>query len=461
VNAPLTLKRAVALIDGLAEPRPPEFSDDAIALSFVDQHADDLRYVALWNKWLEYDGTRWRLDETIVALDLARKICREKAADCKRKDLIRRALASAKTASAVLQLSRADRRIAATADQWDADPWALNTPTGMVELKTGKVRPHRRDDYMTKLTAVAPGGDCPLWHAFLNRITNGDEELQRFLQRLCGYALTALTVEHALFFAHGSGANGKTVFISTIAGILNDYHCAAPIETFTASKTDRHPTELADLHGARLVTATETEEGRNWAESRIKMLTGGDKVKARFMRQDLFEYVPQFKLLIAGNHKPRLRSVDEAIKRRVNLIPFVVTIPPKERDKDLGEKLKAEWPGILSWMIEGCMEWQRMGLQPPTAVQEATAQYIAGEDTLAAWIEECCELAANYWERTQTLFASWTGWADRSGEERGDTKQFRARIESKPDIYHKREPGTGRTGYQGIRLRAPDMDRNW
>jgi putative DNA primase/helicase len=169
--------------------------------------------------------------------------------------------------------------------------------------------------------------------------------------------LTAATRDHALFFGYGTGANGKSVLLSTVAGILGDCHKTAPIETFIASNVDRHPTDLAMLRGARLVTATETEEGRQWAESRIKSLTGGDRVSARFMRQDFFEYTPQFKLFIAGNHRPGLRSVDEAIRRRFHLIPFAVTIPAEERDGELTEKLKAEWPGILAWIVAGCLNW--------------------------------------------------------------------------------------------------------
>jgi putative DNA primase/helicase len=186
-----------------------------------------------------------------------------------------------------------------------------------------------------------------------------------YLQRAVGYALTGLTQEHALFFAYGTGANGKSVLLSTAAGLLGDYHKTAPIETFTASNSDRHPTDLASLRGARLVTATETEEGRRWAEARIKQLTGGDTISARFMRQDFFEFAPSFKLFIAGNHKPSLRSVDEAIRRRFHLVPFAVTIPSEERDSDLAEKLKDEWPGILAWLIEGCLEWQTEGLRRP------------------------------------------------------------------------------------------------
>jgi putative DNA primase/helicase len=267
--------------------------------------------------------------------------------------------------------------LAATAQQWDADPWALNTPDGVVDLRTGEIRPHRPTDYLAKITAVGPRNtSCPLWKAHLKRILNDDADLTSYLQRVLGYALTGSTREHALFFAYGVGSNGKSVTVNTVAGILADYAQTATIETFTASFADRHTTELAALRGARLVTASETEEGRRWAESRIKMLTGGDPIRARFMRQDEFEFQPQLKLLISGNHKPGLRSVDEAIKRRFHLIPFTLTIPPVERDADLTEKLKSEWPAILSWMIAGCLAWQQTRLNPPAAVRDATAAYL-------------------------------------------------------------------------------------
>ena len=273
----------------------------------------------------------------------------------------------------------------------------LNTPGGVVDLKTGVTRSHRAEDYFTRITAVAPGGECPTWKQFLIRICGGDAELEAFLQRLAGYALTGLTVEHALFFSHGLGGNGKSVFSNTIAGALGDYHKTAPIETFTASSADRHPTDLAGLRGARLVTAIETEEGRRWAESRIKSLTGGDKIAARYMRQDFFEFTPQFKLLISGNHKPGLRSVDKAIRRRFHLIPFTVTIPPEERDGQLPDKLKGEWPGILAWMIDGCLEWQQKGLSAPAAVTGATADYLDAEDAMSAWLDECCVRSPQSW----------------------------------------------------------------
>jgi putative DNA primase/helicase len=441
---------------GNIEPRPPQFTDEALALSFAERHAKDLRYVAAWSRWLRWDGTRWQFDDTLHALDLARHICREVSSSCSKATLAA-ALASAKTVGAVVSLARSDRRLAATVDQWDADPWMLATPQAVVDLRTGKMRPHRPEDYLTKIAATAAGGACPMWHSFLDKVTAGDCELQCFLQRMAGYALTGLTREHALFFLYGTGANGKSVFVNTISGVLGEYHRTAPIETFTVSNADRHPTDLAGLRGARLVTSIETEEGRRWAESKIKQLTGGDPVPARFMRQDFFEYTPQFKLAIAGNHKPQLRSVDEAMRRRFNLIPFTVTIPPAERDLDFADKLKAEWPGVLQWMIEGCLAWQRQGLAPPNAVTAATAAYLEAQDAVAAWLDDQCDRNPDAWERSQTLFASWKAWAERMGEPVHDAKTFRDRLEAK-GILHKRQPGKGRAGYQGLSLKTEGQE---
>jgi putative DNA primase/helicase len=439
------------------EVRPPAFSDEALALRFAERHRGDLRYVAAWGKWLSWTGTHWHFDDTLHAFDLARRTCREAASECNAK--YAKSIASAKTVAAVERLGRADRRIAATTDQWDADPWLLNTPSGILDLKTGRSRPATPDDYQTKITAVAPGGDCPTWRAFLRRITGEDEELERFIQRMLGYGLTGSIAEHALFFLYGTGANGKSVLTGTVAGILGEYHRTAPIEAFTASSFDRHPTDLAGLRGARIVSATETEEGRRWAESRIKALTGGDPIAARFMRQDFFEFVPRFKLLIAGNHKPGLRSVNEAIRRRFHLVPFTVTIPPEERDKGLAEKLKAEWPGILGWMVEGCLAWQERGLDPPAAVTEATEAYLEAEDALGAWIEECCDKDAQAWTKTTVLFESWRSWALRSEEWVGSNKRFAQALEDRGLRFQKRH---GERGYWGLRLREQEQqDERW
>jgi putative DNA primase/helicase len=430
----------------------PEGSDEALALRFTERHATELRFVDSWSRWLIWDGVRWVTDKTLHAFDLARAVCREAAGedDGKRATV----LASAKTVAAIERLARADRRHAATVDQWDADPWLLNTPCGVVDLQTGAIRPSQAVDYMTKVTAVGPNSSCPIpvWLKFLDHILAGDGELVAFMRRLAGYALTGSTREHSLAFLYGTGANGKSTFLNALTGILGDYHRTAPIETFTASTLDRHPTEFAGLRGARLVTAVETEEGRRWAESRIKTLTGGDPVSARFMRQDFFEFVPQFKLVIAGNHKPGLRSVDEAIRRRLHLVPFSVTIPPNERDREMDCKLRNEWAGILAWVIEGCLEWQRGGLRPPKAVVDATEEYLQGQDTISAWLDERCERDPNAWAGSTELFSDWKKFATARDEFVGDMRTFRAQLEMHR-LQPRRRPGKGLSGYQGVRLR--------
>jgi putative DNA primase/helicase len=408
----------------------PVFAEVDIADDFAKQHAHELRYVAEWGRWMKYDGQCWREERTLLVFDLIRNLCKELARESNNKSEIK-TIKSAKTIAAVERIAKADRRIAATTEQWDADPWLLNTPDGVVDLRTGKVRSLRPDDYMTRMTLVGPQGECPMWKAHLNLIMNGDKELVAYLQRAFGYSLTGITREHALFFAHGTGANGKGTTFETIAKIMGSYARSAPMKTFTASKIEEHPTELAMLRGARMVMASETEEGRSWAEARIKQLTGGDRIPARFMRQDYFEFTPQFKLWIQGNHKPALRSVDEAIRRRFNLLPFTITIPREERDQKFAEdKLTKEHPGILAWMIQGCLKWQSDGLCPPQAVSEATAEYLKTEDALMQWFAESCVVDASHQGLfTSELYASFKQWLVDAGELVISRKRFSQRLE--------------------------------
>lgn len=431
---------------------PPECTDEALALRFSEDHAHDLRYVALWGKWMVWDGCRWQQDSTLSTFDRARLVCRRASSRCQEKRMASK-VASASTVAAVERLAKADRRHATTVEVWDADPWLLNTPGGTVDLRTGTMRKHRPTDYLTKSTAVSPGGDCPQWHAFLGRVTNNDSTLQDYLQRVAGYALTGSIQEHALFFAFGTGANGKGVFINTITGLMSDYAAVASIETFTASQSDRHPTDLAMLRGARLVTAQETEEGRRWAESRIKAMTGGDPITARFMRQDFFTFNPTFKLLIAGNHRPGLRNVDEATGRRFNLIPFSVCIPAQDRDLKLPEKLKREWPGILAWMIKGCLQWQRSGLSAPAAVVAATSDYLEAEDAVGAWLVEKCKQDRTLISGSCQLFASWRQWAAEAGEAAGTQKRFSQALISRG--FTPQRISGGKAGLKGLGLKPP------
>ncbi len=423
-------------------------SEDDLANRFSAEHADDLRYCEELKRWFMWDGSRWRPDTTVRIFGLARETCSRAAALCNQPS---RKIASAATIAAVERLARSDLRHATEAMEWDAAPSLLNTPSCVVDLRTGQTRSNRPDDMMTKLTAVAPDGDCPLWRTFLARITNNDNELEAFLQRMAGYGLTGSIKEHCLFFLYGTGANGKSVLLSTAARIAADYHVAAPVEMFMASRNDRHPTELAGLRGARLVTAAETEGNRRWAESRIKALTGGDPIAARFMRGDFFTFMPVFKLLIAGNHKPRLHTVDEAIRRRLHLIPFSVTIPKAERDPDLPEKLKAEWPGILAWAIDGAVEWHASGLQPPPVVANATLEYLAGEDLIAVWLDDRCYQEPAARTLASALYKSFKEWAEATGERPGTQRAFSMALESHGYQKEKKKTREGRY-FLGLRL---------
>ncbi|MCT7375735.1 phage/plasmid primase, P4 family [Chelativorans salis] len=321
-----------------------------------------------------------------------------------------------------------------------------------MSLITGEQYAPNPQDYCTKCAAVEPdGGNCPLWRTFLARVTDGDIELQGYLQRVAGYCLTGHTSEHAIFFLYGLGANGKSVFVNTLVGMMGDYAMTAPMDTFIESKHDRHPTELAMLRGARLVAASETQAGRHWNEARIKALTGGDRIQARFMRGDFFEFTPTFKLMISGNHKPALRNVDEAMRRRLHLIPFTVTIPPEERDPDLPEKLKAEWPAILQWAIDGTIEWRRNGLNPPESVTKATAEYLEAEDDIQSWLGECCMEEPTAQAGSSELYASWKSWAERTGRVggAGSQKVFSQALLDKG--YQQQHQRTGRVFF-GLRV---------
>lgn len=436
----------------LIEVLPPEFADDALALSFSDAFGDRLRYVDAWGRWFWWTGQVWKHDDTLRVYDLCRHHCRSYAVNAA--PATQKAVTSGKTIAAVEKLARSDRRHAANVSQWDADLWLLNTPSGVVDLRTREIRPHDPLEHMTKQAAVSPDpeGACPLWMQFLHEVTAGDVDLQAFLQRICGYALTGVTREHAMFFAYGTGRNGKGVFLNTIVSILGDYAMTADPDTFTASGAGKHLTVLARLQGARLVVAQETEEGIPWAEARIKSITGGDPITANYMRQDHFTYMPQFKLFMAGNHKPGLRNVDEAIRARFNLIPFTITIPPERRDERLTEKLAEERPAILQWMIDGCTDWQETRLRAPKAVKSATGEYFDAEDSTGLWLEECCEVNKKFYDVLGNIFLSWSKWAQASGEQAGSKKAFGAAMEARG---FSTQRGTAGVRYMhGLKLRV-------
>ena len=391
----------------------PDLSHDQLALELsAAGFKKDTRFVAIWGKWLLWNNTRWVKDDRLQHMTAVRDFLRAKAkqliewgnkkaaAAQNEKEAERylkfsrehaKAMRQAGSVQAVESLARSNADLIASAEQFDSDLMLIGTPHGTVNLKTGELVTAERNHWITKVCAVAPaeqGTAAPIWTAFLNRIFDGNQSLIQFMQRAAGYALTGHTTEHKLLFLFGTGSNGKSVFLNTIFNIMGDYSKRAAAQTFLNSSGDKHPTDLAGLHGARLVAGSELPAGKAWNESVIKDLTGGDIITARFMRQDFFDYMPQFTLFIAGNHRPSFSGIDESIRRRVCLVPFTQTIPAEERDPELPEKLKAEWPAILRWMIDGALEWQRIGLSVPDEVSAASAEYMEDEDTLSEFFAE-------------------------------------------------------------------------
>jgi len=401
----------------------PDNSEDAIADRFAAQHAANWKHVAQWGTWFQWTGQVWTRDTTGKARELARMICRAVAANCDRPAEARR-IASDRTIAASLRIATCDPRIATQTSDWDAHPMLLNTSNGIIDLETGEILPNAPELMLTQMTTAAPKGDCPFWRTFLDEITAGNEALQAYLCRLAGYCLTGSTREQSFAFLHGDGANRKSVFLSTIAHVLGDYAATATLDTFMSGRGTRHLTELAGLRAARLVMVPETEQGNSWAEGRIKTVTGGEKIRANFMRQDHFEFTPQFKLLIAGNHRPHLSGCGEAMRRRLHIVPFDVTIPAGKRDPLLVEKLRSERDGILRWMLDGCADWQRIGLSPPDCLLDAAKEYFADEDLVGQWIAENCSVGPQLRTASKVLFANWKDWADDVGCPAGSSKSL-------------------------------------
>jgi putative DNA primase/helicase len=279
--------------------------------------------------------------------------------------------------------------------------------------------------------------------------------MQQYHNRVDGYSLTGDTSEQVFFFQYGTGQNGKGTKQRVLAGIMGDYHQASAFETFTANNQPRHETELAMLRGARVVLVSETEDGKFWAETRIKQVSGDDPITARFMRQDFFTYTPQFKLHVSGNHRPSFKTVDMAIRRRLKLIPFEVTIPKDKRDNDLTNKLKAEWPGILAKMIRGCVEWQKDGLRVPEKAQIATDDYLDSEDKIGTWIDECIDTSnVNAYVSSTVLFASWKEWSGDNGVWTGTSMRLIKTLQERG--YTKaRSPDGKSNGFVGMKIRNP------
>jgi putative DNA primase/helicase len=388
-------------------------------LQFVAEHRNDLRYTAVWGHWHVWDGARWARDEKLRAFSLAQEMCRRVASTANEQKAKSR-LNKAQTRAAVVSLARENPALAVVPTQWDDDPWLLGTPGGAVDLRTGQLLAADPDRYITRTTTVVPSGSCPLWGRTIKEICGGDEEYVAFLRRWFGYCLTGLTREEKLLFCIGEGGNGKGTVIETIQYAMGDYATPVAMTTLVQTRNADHPTEIAKLFKVRLAVASETSDGGWINAARIKLLTGSDRLTARHMRADFFDFSPTHKLVISGNRPLVVGRRDRAIERRWRNAPFMKTFKPDTR---LKEKLRAEAGGILQWLIEGCLEWQRVGLAEPKVVEEATEEYLSSQDDLAQFVASECvldgERKAPPLEATKTsarvLYDEWRQWCSRNG----------------------------------------------
>ena len=448
--------------NGRGTPQPAggyNLTDLGNARRLVHRHGRNLRYCWLWRKWLVWDGKRWVKDDTGEVYRLAKEtvssIYQEAAAapnDEARKELGKHATRSEAGAriKEMVDLARSD--VPVMPDELDASPDLLNTESGTIDLRTGELREHRREDLITKIapTTYRPDAAAPTWEAFLERVLPG-EELRAFVQRAVGYSATGDTSEQCMFINHGGGANGKSTFQEAIAAALGDYAMRAPTEMLLAKRSDGVPNDVARLKGARFVSASETEEGRRLAESRIKDLTGQDTITARFMKAEWFDFAPTHKLWLSTNHKPEIRGTDAAIWRRIRLVPWAVTIPPAEQDKKLPIAFRHELAGILAWVVHGCLEWRREGLQAPDEVRKATGEYRVEMDVLAGFLVECCELDTGHWEYAKDLYECYKRWCDENGERPEPQRKFGGRLGER-GFQRDRGGSRGAGIWRGVRL---------
>jgi putative DNA primase/helicase len=409
---------------------------------FAAAHGGDVRYVPELRQWLAWDGSRWSAggDVTQRAIDTARGILHEAAEerDSRRRDeLIRWSRESQSKArlDAMLSLAAKHPALRASIKQFDVAPNLFNCLNGTIDLRTGELRGHRREDFFTKLSPIAyePAARAPRWSRFLSEVFDGNGELTDYVRRALGYGLTAETSEQCFFILHGAGSNGKSLLISTLKRILGDHAETTSADALMAKPTGGATPELARLRGARMVSATESEASARLAEGLVKALTGEDEIFCRFLHSNGFTYRPVFKLYLATNHKPEIRGTDDGIWRRVRLVPFNVRFEGAMKDPQLEAKLNAELPGILADCVRGAVEWYRDGLGDCAAVSGATQNYRAESDTLSAgFIADCCELGdAASFVKVADLTGAYLRWCEMNGEIPLDRKQLKAALEGR------------------------------
>jgi putative DNA primase/helicase len=438
-------------------------TDTTNAFRLFAKYGTDIRYNAPWKKWLVWNGRYWELDEGYMVHDKGLKMIRGiyaellKTADYRdRLDIERHAMQSesARRRKAFIEVASWIPDLNVKTDSLDPNPWLLNVENGTVDLKTGELREHRQEDMITKIACVTYGknADCPIWKNFLMEIMNYNAELIRFIQTAAGWAITGDTSEQSMFILFGTGANGKSTFLNTIMNLLGDYAIATPTETFMKKSGDQITNDIARLRGTRFVTTTEAEQGRRLSEPLIKQITGNDRMTARFLYGEFFNFTPTFKIFMATNHKPVIKGTDYGIWRRIKLIPFITRIAEEKQDKHLDQKLMREGPGILNWLLEGARRWCEEGLQTPNVITSATDEYRGEMDVIGNFIRERCIQREGCSIRARKLFKCYQDWCGENNEHACSERFLGLRL--KELGLGQKRAGDGRY-WQGIGIRGP------
>lgn len=438
----------------------------------VKQYGDILRYCYERKMWLIWKGNHWKWDEGGEVMRMAQRTVRtiyEEAAEeddeNERKKLADWAKTSESNQRLNAMVSQAQPLTAVHLDELDANYWLLNCKNGTIDLHTGELREHKKEDYQTLMCPYDydPALAHPIWDTFLARVCNSKTDIITYLQRSIGYSLTGDTSEQVLFFAHGQGQNGKSTFLETFIEIMGPYSAQANIEMFLTSFKQGnagHSEDVANLAGKRFVVASEIEEGRRLAVPKLKQMTGGEKVRASHKYEHEFEYQVTYKIWLNGNHKPEITDTTFSIWRRVKMIPFDITIPPNERDRRLREKLRAEYPAILAWAVQGCIDWQSDGLKDPQEVTDAVAEYRQEQDFLMEFFHAKCFLNPKDAECTvshKELFTAYQSWCADNSTDPVATKTFAKRLKNRRDI--RKFESSGQTKWRFIRLLKTGEDQ--
>jgi putative DNA primase/helicase len=448
----------------VGDPLPHEPKTElGYARRLIVVYGDRLRYVPAWNRWLVWDGRRWAHDSTGQAQRWMKVIARRLTTDAlaiegdqERKaamSLARRAESAASVRGA-LTLASTETGIVATPDDLDADPFLLNCTNGTFDLRTGQLHEHNPADLLTKMTGAAyrPGAAAPEFAKFLERV-QPKPEMRDYLGRLLGHGLEGRVVEHVLGIHYGAGRNGKGTLIGAVTAALGDYADAADPDLLTARTFDAHPTSTADLYGLRLAIVHETDKGRRLAEATVKRLTGGDRLKARRMREDFWSFSPSHTFVMLTNHKPVISGTDEAIWTRLRLVPWDVVIPAAERDLTLADKLALELDGVLGFLVGGYQAWRGRGLDDPREVSAATDAYRAESDALGRFIEDRCMRHGTV--RSSDLFTAWSKWCAGEGEDPGTQTAFSTAL---INLGFDKKPTNSGKFWTGLGLAASDGD---